>query len=411
MTSATFELGDLKDAQDPYALYREARKAGAVQRRAGSWIVLGHGEGTDLLRNAATRSGFIADGYRRRLPPGAAQDEMGHRINFLDPPRHGQVRRLIDKVFTPRRTSRLKPFVEGITRQLLERLPNDQAIDLIPAYAHEVPSLVISELLGVPVVHRDRLTILSDRVSRLLGTGVDDEELSKALAAAEEMHATLQGVHDERVRAPQDDLLSALLSAEGDEGDEGVGRGNRLTQSELLSLAATLYSAGHRTTRDLFSNGLTALLPNRDLVAARRDGSLPVEAVVEEFLRFETPTHFIARMLQEPMDLGDQKIPANEPIAIVLAAANRDPEVYPEAERFDPWRWTQTPPAPAPLSFALGAHFCIGASLARLEVSIMLDMLFEIYPDIRLADTPLRWHHTGVFRGLESLPVILGPRA
>jgi pimeloyl-[acyl-carrier protein] synthase len=405
MMGAAFELGDLKDAQDPYALYRVARKAGAVQRRAGSWIIFGHGEGADLLRNGETRSGFIADGYRKRLPAGAARDEMAHRINFLDPPRHGQVRRLIGKVFTPRRTSRLQPFVEGITKRLLERLPNEQPIDLIPTYAHEVPSLVISELLGVPVAHRDRLTILSEQVSRLLGTGVDDKELSRALSAAEEMHATLRSVHEERLREPQDDLLSALLAAEGDE------KGDRLTESELLSLAATLYSAGHRTTRDLFSNGLTALLPDRDLVAARREGSLPIGAIVEEFLRFETPTHFVARMLQTPMDLGGQRIPANEPIAVLLAAANRDPEFYPEAERFDPWRWTRTPAQPPPLSFALGAHFCIGASLARLEVSIMLDMLFEIYPDVRLADTTLRWHHTGVFRGLEKLPVILGPRA
>ncbi len=408
-----FELGDLKDAQDPYALIREARKEGAVQSRNGSWIIFGYNEAADLLRNAETRSGFIADGYRKRLPAGAARDEMTHRINFLDPPRHGQVRRLIGKVFTPKRTSRLQPFVEGITRRLLERLPNDQPLDLISADAHEVPSLVISELLGVPVAHRDRLTLLSERVSRLLGTGIDDDEQSLALSAAEEMHTTLRSVRDERMQAPQEDLLSALLSSEGREAEGGTDgeKDDRLTDSELLSLAATLYSAGHRTTRDLFSNGLTALLPDRDLVAASRDGSLPVGAIVEEFLRFETPTHLIARMLQAPMELGDHRIPAHQPIAIVLAAANRDPEVYPEAERFDPWRWTQTPSPPAPLSFALGAHFCIGASLARLEVSIMLDMLFEIYPEIRMADAPLQWRHTGVFRGLESLPVILGPRA
>jgi len=400
-----FELADLRNVQDPYTLFRDARGAGAVQRKSGSWIVFGHSEGSDLLRNAETRSGFIADGYRKRLPAGAAREEMTHRINFLDPPRHGQVRRLIGKVFTPRRTSRLQPFVEDITRRLLEDLPNDQPIDLIPTYAHEVPSLVISELLGVPVAYRDRLTILSEQVSRLLGTGIDDGELSRALAASEEMHATLRTVQGERLREPKDDLLSALITAEGDE------KGERLSESELLSLAATLYSAGHRTTRDLFSNGLAALLPDRELVAARRDDSLQVGAIVEEFLRFETPTHMIARMLQQPMELGGHTIPPNQPIAILLAAANRDPDVYPEADRFDPWRWTQTPPPPPPLSFALGAHFCIGASLARLEVSVMVDMLFEIYPEVRLADDSLHWHHTGVFRGLESLPVILGPRA
>lgn len=404
MTVAPFQLPDLKDAEDPYALFEAARSAGSVQSSGGSWIVFGHAEGTDLLRNTTTRSGFLADGFRRRLPPGAAREEMAHRINFLDPPRHGRVRGLVGKVFTPRRTSRLRPFIEGITHRLLEPLEIDRPVDLIEAYAHEVPSLVISELLGVPIEYRDRLTLLSERVARLLGAAVDDVELANAVAAAEEMHATLRDLLDERRRDPKDDLLSALLEAQDEE--------DRLTESELLSLAATLYSAGHRTTRDLFSNGTAALLPDRDLVEMMRSGDLPASAVVEEFLRFETPTHVVARMLSEPIELGGHKIPPGEPIAIVLAAANRDPEVYRHADRFDPRRWLEKSPAtPAPLSFALGAHFCLGASLARLETQIMLETLLKTFPKVRLDGSPLHWRHTGVFRGLDTLPVILGPRA
>ena len=397
-----FQLGDLKDAEDPYGLFDAARSAGPVQRSGGSWLIFGHAEATALLRNSATRSGFIADGYLNRLPPGAAREEMGHRINFLDPPRHGRVRKLVGKVFTPRRTARLRPFVEGLARDLLDPITGDRSIDLIQAYAHEVPSLVISELLGVPVEYRDRLTTLSDHVSRLLGTGNDADELARAISAAEEIHETLRGLLDARRHSPENDLLSALLSAEEDD--------DRLTESELLSLAATLYSAGHRTTRDLFSNGLAALLPHQDFLSATRDGSLPIAAVVEEFLRYETPTHMVARMLAEPMELAGQKISPGEPIAILLAAANRDSRSYANPERFDPWRWTSDPEPPAPLSFALGAHFCLGASLARMEVGIMLEVLIESFPEMRLADQPLRWHHTGVFRGLDSLPVIPGSR-
>jgi cytochrome P450 len=328
---------------------------------------------------------------------------MTHRINFLDPPRHGRVRSLVGKAFTPRRTSELRPFIKHITRDLLEPLPTDRTVDLIRAYAHEVPSLVISELLGVPIEYRDRLTTLSEQVSRLLGTGVDDVELRNAIDGAEEMHDTLRGLLDQRRQKPADDLLSALLTAEDDE--------DRLTESEMLSLAATLYSAGHRTTRDLFSNGLSALLPHADLIEATRKKDLPIEAVVEEFLRFETPTHMIARMLSKPLEVGGQTIAAEEPIAVLLAAANRDPETYRDANRFDPWRWTQNAPPPAPLSFALGAHFCLGASLARLETAVMVETLFEVFPQVRLDDENLRWKHTGVFRGLESLSVVLGPRA
>ena len=401
--SAPFQLSDLKDEPDPYRLFESARRAGPVQRSGGSWLVFGHAEATELLRNSATRSGFIGEGYRNRLPPGAAREEMGHRINFLDPPRHGRVRKIVGKVFTPRRTARLRPFVEGLARELLEPIAGDEPIDLIGAYAHEVPSLVISEMLGVPVADRDRLTTLSDHVSRLLGTGNDEEELARAISAAEEIHETLRALLDERRRSPEDDLLSALLAAE-DEDD-------RLSESELLSLAATLYSAGHRTTRDLFSNGLTALLPDRELVSAIRSGSLPTTAVVEEFLRFETPTHVVARMLAEPMKLGDQEISPGEPIAVLLAAANRDPRTYVDPDRFDPWRWMVDPEPTAALSFALGAHFCLGASLARMEVGTMLEVLLRTFPEIRLADEPLRWHHTGVFRGLDSLPALPGRRA
>lgn len=398
-----FRLADLKNAREPYRLYASARSAGPVQRSGGSWIVLGHAEATELLRNSATRSGFMGEGYRDRLPPGAAREEMAHRINFLDPPRHTRVRKLVSKVFTPRRTTRLRPFVESLARDLLSRIPEDRPIDLIGAFAHEVPSLVISEMLGVPVADRDRLTKLSEHVSQLLGTGNDEAELARAISAAEEIHSRLRDLLAERRRQPEDDLLSALLAAE--DGDD------RLSESELLSLAATLYSAGHRTTRDLFSNGLTALLPDRSLVEAFRSGTLPTSALVEEFLRFETPTHMVARMLSEPMKLGSEEIAPGEPIAILLAAANRDPGSYVDPDRFDPMRWTADPQPPAPLSFALGAHFCLGASLARMEVGTMLDVLFDTFPGIRLSAGSLPWRHTGVFRGLDSLVVVPGRRA
>ncbi|MDP6979656.1 MAG: cytochrome P450 [Myxococcota bacterium] len=398
-----FELGALKGEADPYAVYARAREDGPVQRSGDSWLVFGHVEAAQLLRSSSTRTGFMAQGFRSRLPEGAAREEMSNRINFIDPPRHTQVRKLVGMAFTPRRTRRLEPFIRDVARQLLAPLAGDEPVDLIRSYAHEVPSLVISELLGVPVEDRDRLTALADRVSKLLGTGNTEAELADAISGAEVMHATFRSLIEDRRNEPQDDLLSALLEAE--EGDQ------RLTESELLSLAATLYSAGHRTTRDLFTNGLTALLKEPEIIASLQDGSLPTEAVVEEFLRFETPTHMVARILEEPLELGGYEVPAGRPIAVMLAAANRDPRVYPDGDRFDPWRWTRTPEPAAPLSFALGAHFCLGASLARLEASTMLKALLDEFPEIRLSDASLKWHHTGVFRGVDELPVVLGPRA
>jgi cytochrome P450 len=375
-----------------------------VLRGPGSWVVLGHAETLAVLRASATRSGFIAAIYRNALPAGAARDEMGHRINFLDPPDHTRVRKLVAKAFTPRRVAALRPYVIALCRELLAPHDGDASVDLIATFAHPVPSLVISELLGVPPEDRDLLTALSDRVAALLGlAGLEAAKRDDAIVAAEEMHGYLRALVAERRLDPRDDLLSALLAVEEDR--------ERLSEGELLSLAATLYSAGHRTTRDLFSNGLSVLLRDRALVEAVQRGALPPAAVVEEFLRFETPTHYIARMLAEPLALGAVTIPAGEPITLLLAAGNRDPAAYADADRFEPQRWLANPPPPAPLSFAFGPHFCLGASLARLEAETMLETLLAARPEIALTNDALEWRHTGLFRGLRALPVRLGRSA
>ncbi len=291
---------------------------------------------------------------------------MAHRINFLDPPDHPRVRTLVAKAFTPRRSESLEPYVRdlagSLAADLAVRLGDGETVDLIAAYSHQVPSRVISELLGVPVADRDRLTDLADRVSALLGlAGLDAEKLGAAVAAAEEMHGYLGALFEERRRRPADDLVSALLAVE----DEG----RRLAPAEMLSLAATLYSAGHRTTRDLFSNGMAVFLADGDARAALAGGAFSAADLVEEFLRFETPTHYVARMLK-------------------------------------PRRWRGSPLPPAPVSFAFGPHFCLGASLARMEARVMVETLQASLPALTLAAAPLRWTHTGLFRALAELPVL-----
>lgn len=405
-TAATtdFKLGDLANAEDPYGLLASVRSQGNVLRSANSWIVLGHKEAIEVLSSPNARSGFIGELYKNMLPPGAAREEMSHRINFLDPPAHSRIRKLIAKAFTRRRIETLRPYVGDLSRRLLKRLEGEAEIDLISGFAHQVPSFVISELLGVPIEDRDRLTGYTDRVAALLGLGsLTSETMQDAVAAAEELHAYLRVILEERRRESGDDLLSALLAVEDEE--------RMLTENELMSLAATLYSTGHRTTRDLFSNGLSVLLANRELVKDVVDKKIDVEAVIEEFLRFETPTHYVARMFCKPTEIGGVKIGANEPVAVVIASANRDGSVYSDADTFDPYRWREDPVPPQPMSFAPGPHFCLGANLARLEAQVMLGTLLETYPNVELTGAPLTFWHTGLFRGLKALPVRLGPRS
>jgi cytochrome P450 len=243
-----FDPATLGRERDPYEQLAEVRRSGPVVRLAnGFWAVTGYDAALEALRERACASGPIAGRYLSALPEGAARDEMAHRINFLDPPDHTRVRGLVAKAFTPRRVEALGPWITATAAALAEGIPTDAPFDVLHAFAHQLPSLVISELLGVPPADRDRLTAWSDAVAPLLALEVSDADRAAAITASEAFHAYLGDLLDERRRAPGDDLLSALLAAE-----EG---GERLRRPELLSLAATLYSAGHRTTRDLFGNG------------------------------------------------------------------------------------------------------------------------------------------------------------
>ena len=394
MAAPSFDPGDLEQVDDPYPVLERVRdEAPVLPLDSGFVAVTGHAEALDALRHPGCGTAPIAARYLDGLPPGAARDEMSHRINFLDPPDHPRVRGLVSKAFTPRRVAALGPWMAETADRLLDDLVGGGEVDLLAAYAHQLPSLVISELLGVPAADRDALTGLSDATASLLGVRVADDARDAAIAAAEEMHAYLGALLDERRAAPGDDLLSALLAAEED--------GERLERVELLSLAATLYSAGHRTTRDLFTNGLSVLLRDPARWAAVTTGDWAVPDVVGEFLRFETPTLFVARIPYEPIELGGVGIEPFAPLLVYLAAANRDPAAYEDPDAFRPGRG-----GPAPLSFAFGAHYCLGASLAKAEAEVLLGALAKRAPGLALAGD-LHWHQRGPFRGLDALPVAL----
>ena len=388
---------DLVGADDPYPVLADLRAVAPVAVLADGFVaVTGYDAAMEVLRHPGCGSSPIALRYLDRLPEGAARNEMGHRINFLDPPDHPRVRGLVSSVFTPRRVAALRPWMEATAATLVDGVleeAGDGAVDLLSRFAHQLPSLVISEMLGVPVADRDLLTGWSDAVAPLLGVEVSSADLVAAVDAAEAFHAYLGALLDRRREVPGDDLLSALLLAEED--------GQRLQRVELLSLAATLYSAGHRTTRDLFTNGMSVLLEDPTRWEAVVHGDWDVPAVVAEFLRFETPTLYVARVPLEDVVIAGVEVAAWQPVLVYLAAANRDPAQFADPDRFRPGR-----DGPAPLSFAFGAHYCLGASLARSEAEVMLGTLARRAPGLSRTAEPLRWHQRGPFRGLDALPVV-----
>lgn len=386
-TDARFDAATLGELADPFPRYAALRaEAPVVELASGRLAVFGYDASAFVLRDPRFHSGTLGLLYASTLPPGALCDEMSRRINFLDPPDHPRVRGLVAKAFTPRRVAGLRPWVEETARRLVDSLvPSDATVEVMHGLAHQLPSLVISELLGVPSSVRDRLTGLSDAITPVFGISVSTADRAIAVAAAEEMHAILGAEMDRRRDVPADDLLSALVRVEED--------GERLSHAELMSLVATLYSAGHRTTRDLFGNGLDLILNT----AIPLDGAVDAR-VIDEITRLATPTHYVARFAVEDVEVGGVSVVAGVPIMVFLAAANRDPAVYDHPDRFDPTR--SGPPA---LSFALGPHFCLGASLARMEVEVMLAALLERFPAARAASAPRRWHQRGPFRGLDEL--------
>lgn len=393
-----FDLSLLERVDDPYSVLAGLRSSGPVRRTTdGFWAVTGHAEALDALRHPGCATSPIALRFLEGLPEGAARDEMVHRINFLDPPDHPRVRGLLSTAFTPRRVAGLRPWVDTTAAGLAAALAEGaEPFDLVSQFAHQVPSLVISELLDVPLDDRDRLTAFSDRTAPLLALRTTAEQRAGAVDAAEEFHAYLGSLLDHRVVEPGDDLLTALAQAEAE--------GERLTRPELLSLAATLYSAGHRTTRDLFANGVSLLLDDPARWQRVVDGTWSVAEVVGEFLRLETPTIYVVRVPLEPMVLGGVQVGAWEPLVVLLGAANRDPAVYDDPDEFVPGRT-----GPQPLSFAFGAHYCLGASLARSEAESMLGALVDAFPglhDVAPVAERRQWHQRGPFRGLDQLLVV-----
>lgn len=387
-----FDPSELATLADPFPRYAELRESGPVVELAHGFVgVFTHAAATSVLRDPRGGSGMLALRYEATLPPGALRDEMTHRINFLDPPDHPRVRALVSRAFTPRRIDALRPWIDKTARDLVGALePDDEGVvELFAGFVHDLPSLVVSELLGVPIADRDRLTNWSDAVTPVFGTSIARADLERALGAAEEMRAYMEWLATQRRSDPGDDLLSALLAVS--EGDE------RLSHLELMSLVTTLYSAGHRTTRDLFGNGVDLVLR-----LGRRLDDASVADVVGEMLRLATPTHYVARVPTAPMEVCGVEVAEGTPIVVFLAAANRDPAAYDDPHAFAPGR-----AGPPPLSFAFGAHYCLGASLARSEAEAMLTALVERWPGLAIAapDVPARWHQRGPFRGLDELVV------
>ena len=401
---APVDMRDPAFRNNPHPLLRALRERGRVERDViGIWLVGHHADVNSGLRNAHLSRDVARLPQYQKLRPYIADSVMERTTEqwmlFNDPPKHTRLRRLAGGAFRPPVIAALRERIEAITDELLAALPDQGAFDLMSGFAQPLPVRVICDVLGLPPDDFGQTKLWSDALALITEPVARREQRVAANQAAEEMVAYLRGhIAQRRARARQDDLLGLLVAAQDGEGD-----GTPLTEDELLGNLILLFIAGHETTTNLIGNGMLTLLRHpHELARLRADPSL-ANSAVEEMLRYEGSVNMVARHTVAPYAVGDTVVPPGETIYFMLAAANRDPAVFAEPDRFDIGR-THNPQ----LTFGAGIHFCLGAPLARLEGEIAFNRLLRRYPGLGLADTAPPWRKLINLRGLETLTLAAG---
>ncbi|WP_292168121.1 cytochrome P450, partial [Mesorhizobium sp.] len=309
----------------------------------------------------------------------------------LEPPVHTRLRTLVNRAFVSRQVERLRPRVEALANELIDRFePN--GVDLLPAFASPLPITIIAEMLGVPVAMAPQLLDWSHQIVAMYMHGRTRETEETANRAARDFSDFLRGYVTERRKQPGDDLLSLLIAAQED--------GQRLSEDELVSSAILLLNAGHEATVHQTGNAVRSILaqggdPSRFFASPEATA-----ATVEECLRFDAPLHMFLRYAYEEIEVQpDIVLKRGDKIALLLGMANRDPLAFAAPQAFNPGRADQKN-----VSFGAGIHFCIGAPLARLELQVSLKTLFDRRPKLHLAEEP-RFRDSYHFHGLERLAV------
>jgi len=318
---------------------------------------------------------------------------MVRQMLFLDPPDHTRLRRLASTAFTPRRVEGLRSHIRDIANRLVDAVIGSGRMNVIANLAAPLPAIVTAELFGVPSEDHDMLKDWSADFAEMLGNFQHNpDRFARALAAAEGMSAYFQEQIIEHRRQPRDGLISALIEAEVD--------GSSLTLDELVANLIVTMVGGQETTTNLIGNGLLSLLRWPDEFARLKgDPGLMVSAV-EELLRFEAPSQHTARLAPEDLEIGGKPIKKRQAVIAVMAAANRDPERFPEPDRLDLARTDNRH-----MSFGWGPHFCFGAPLARLEGQIVFETVLTRMKDLELESGRLEWRTNLGLRGLTALPV------
>ncbi len=358
----------------------------------GFWVLTRYEDVVAGLRSPKLGASRTAEQFGALYGDGPTFAFASRRFQYFDPPEHTRVRSLVVKAFTLRRVEAMRPQIAAIAERLLDRLEGRRGFELIGEIAHPLPAIVICEMLGVPEAEQAPLSDWAATIPFIIAPVIEPGRLAAADAALGEFMAYVAELMERRRRQPGDDLLSALMAAE-----EG---GDRLSREEIMATVIFLFSAGHHTTRSLVGNGVLALLRDPALWASLADNLDLMPGAVEECLRYEPSINFAPRRARADALFGGKRIPEGDLVFLSLPGANRDPERFTDPDRFDIGRQRNDH-----VAFGGGIHHCLGASLARAEVQILMAGLLRRFPRLSLGPEPIAWRPTMTYRGLEALHV------
>jgi cytochrome P450 len=388
--------------QNPYAFYDaiHAQSPAFVWENYGHWCFAGFRDVSALLRDKRFGRQILHLMSREQLglaPPKrhTADFDLTEKYSLLalEPPAHTRLRTLVNRAFVSRNVEQLRPRVEALANELIDRFEPDGQSELLKSFAAPLPAIIIAEMIGLPAEMATQLLDWSNRMVRMYMFGVTEAVEHDANAASIAFMDYLRGVIAERRRQPREDLLTHMLTADPVDGQ-------KLTEDEVVSTAILLLNAGHEATVHTTGNAVKTILESGLDPVSLFATPQQTEATVEECLRFDAPLHMFTRYALADVTLDNGlSFKQGETIGLMLAAANRDPTRFADAGRFDPFRTDGQN-----VSFGAGIHFCIGAPLARIELQVALKTLFDRLPGLRLASPP-EYKDVYHFHGLDRLDV------
>lgn len=392
-----YHLLDPDVLANPYPLFRRLRTEDPVHWDAflHTWIVTRYVDVLEVLHNFSAERTHTPEKLKAMglSEMGPIAQLMVKQMLFMDPPAHTRLRGLASQAFSPARVAVLRSHIREIVNRLLDAVQNKGQLDIIRDLAEPLPAIVTAEMLGVPLSDRHQLKAWSADFAEMLGNFQHNpEHAPRMLRTVQDMTAYFRDRIRELKDIPREGLVHSLMTAEID--------GDRLTEEEVVANSIVTMVGGQETTTNLIGNGVLTLLRNPGEMKRLQEDSSLIPTAVEEMLRYESPSQHTGRLAPEDVELGGRVIRKGQAVMAVMAAANRDPERFPDPDRFDVARADNRH-----LAFGYAAHFCFGAALARVEGQEAFEAIVQRLPDLELQPGPLVWRNNLGLRGLTALPV------